>query len=168
MGAPALHPTGSRSPGLSRGHRPERLVECAQLVGSAGSGQSGRVHSSGTDRAHSSARWCVMRVEPLRLEWIEALIDGDAAFTERFGVAVIEGWAGFPEALPHALDAARRHDADPWGSISSSTTTAPSSASAGSRGRPSGERSRSATPSPRPSRPRPGHHGDTNADRLGP
>ena len=29
---------------------------------------------------------------------------------------MIEGWAGFPEALPHALDAARRHDADPWGS----------------------------------------------------
>ena len=57
-----------------------------------------------------------MRVEPLRLEWIEALIDGDAAFTERFGIAVIEGWAGFPEALPYALDAARRHDADPWGS----------------------------------------------------
>jgi hypothetical protein len=40
-------------------------------------------------------------------EWIEALIDGDAAFTERFGIAVIEGWAGFPEALPHALDTAR-------------------------------------------------------------
>ena len=57
-----------------------------------------------------------MRVEPLRLEWIEALIGGDEAFAERFGVAVIEGWAGFPEALPYALDAARRHDADPWGS----------------------------------------------------
>ena len=57
-----------------------------------------------------------MRVEPLRLEWIEALIEGDAAFTERFGIAVIEGWAGFPEALPHALDSARRHSPDPWGS----------------------------------------------------
>jgi RimJ/RimL family protein N-acetyltransferase len=52
----------------------------------------------------------------MQLEWIEALIDGDAAFTERFVIAVIEGWAGFPEALPRALDAARRHDADPWGS----------------------------------------------------
>ena len=41
-----------------------------------------------------------MRVESLRLEWIEALRDGDAAFSERFGIAVIEGWAGFPEALP--------------------------------------------------------------------
>jgi [ribosomal protein S5]-alanine N-acetyltransferase len=56
-----------------------------------------------------------MRVEPLRLEWIEALIDGDATFSKRFGIAVIEGWAGFPEALPHVLDGARRHDADPWG-----------------------------------------------------
>jgi RimJ/RimL family protein N-acetyltransferase len=57
-----------------------------------------------------------MRVEALQLEWIEALINGDAAFTDRFGIAVIEGWAGFPEALPYALDAARRHNADPWGS----------------------------------------------------
>jgi ribosomal-protein-alanine N-acetyltransferase len=57
-----------------------------------------------------------MRVEPLQLEWIEALIEGDAVFTERFGVAVVDGWSAFPEALPHALDAARRHDADPWGS----------------------------------------------------
>ena len=57
-----------------------------------------------------------MRVEPLRLEWIEALIDGDAVFTERFGIPVVEGWAGFPEALPHALVGARHHDADPWGS----------------------------------------------------
>lgn len=56
-----------------------------------------------------------MRVEPLRLEWIDALIDGDDAFTERFGIPVVEGWAGFPEALPHALEGARRHDADPWG-----------------------------------------------------
>jgi RimJ/RimL family protein N-acetyltransferase len=56
-----------------------------------------------------------MRVEPLRLEWIEALVEGDGVFTERFGIPVIEGWAGFPEALPHALEGARRNDADPWG-----------------------------------------------------
>ena len=37
-----------------------------------------------------------MRVEPLRLESIEALIDGDAAFTERFGIKVIEGWPDSP------------------------------------------------------------------------
>ncbi len=57
-----------------------------------------------------------MRVEPLRLEWIEALIEGDVTFTERFGIIVLEGWAGFRDALPHALDAAHRHHADPWGS----------------------------------------------------
>jgi ribosomal-protein-alanine N-acetyltransferase len=57
-----------------------------------------------------------VRVEPLRLAWIEALVEGDATFTDRFGIAVVEGWSGFPEALPHALDAARRQDADPWGS----------------------------------------------------
>jgi len=56
-----------------------------------------------------------MRVEPLRLEWIEALVIDDATFTERFGVPVVDGWAGFPEALPFALEGARRHDADPWG-----------------------------------------------------
>lgn len=57
-----------------------------------------------------------MRVEPLRRAWIEALIDGDAVFTERFGITVIAGWAGFPEALPYAREAAVRRDADPWGS----------------------------------------------------
>jgi len=57
-----------------------------------------------------------MRVEPVRLEWIQALVESDTTFTEQFGIAVIEGWAGFPEALPHALDSARRHDANPWGS----------------------------------------------------
>jgi RimJ/RimL family protein N-acetyltransferase len=57
-----------------------------------------------------------MRVEPMRLEWIEALIDGDATFSERFGIPVVVGWAGFPEALPHVLEAARRQDQDPWGS----------------------------------------------------
>ena len=92
-----------------------------------------------------------MRVESLRLEWIEALIDGDAAFTERFGSAVIEGWAGFPEALPHALDAARRHNADPWGSHLFFDDDA-LVGFGGSRARPPGERSRSATPSPPPAK----------------
>lgn len=52
----------------------------------------------------------------MKLEWIEALVESDAVFTDRFGIAVIEGWAGFPEALPYALEAAGRNDADPWGS----------------------------------------------------
>ncbi|HKV29683.1 MAG TPA: GNAT family protein [Candidatus Dormibacteraeota bacterium] len=46
---------------------------------------------------------------------MEALVAGDDVFTQRFGVTVVAGWAGFPEAIPAALDAARAHDADPWG-----------------------------------------------------
>ena len=93
-----------------------------------------------------------MRVESLRLEWIEALIDGDAAFTERFGIAVIEGWAGFPEALPHALDAARRHNADPWGSHLFFDDDGALVGFGGFKGPPIRERSRSATPSPPPAK----------------
>lgn len=58
----------------------------------------------------------MIRVEPVRVEWLEALLEGDTAFTDRFGIEVVEGWIGFPEALPHALDAARRAPEDPWGS----------------------------------------------------
>lgn len=56
-----------------------------------------------------------VRVEPARLEWLVALAEGDEVFAERFGVPVELGWTGFPEALPYAVEAARRHDADPWG-----------------------------------------------------
>jgi RimJ/RimL family protein N-acetyltransferase len=56
------------------------------------------------------------RVEPARLAWLEALADGDDVFGARYGITVVDGWVGFPEALPAALAAARRHDADPWGS----------------------------------------------------
>jgi RimJ/RimL family protein N-acetyltransferase len=56
-----------------------------------------------------------IRVEPARLDWLTALADGDAVFAERFGVPVEPGWIGFPEALPFAIDAARDHDANPWG-----------------------------------------------------
>lgn len=58
----------------------------------------------------------MIRVEPVRVEWLEALLEGDTAFTDRFGIEVVEGWIGFPEALPHALDAARRTPEGPWGS----------------------------------------------------
>jgi RimJ/RimL family protein N-acetyltransferase len=56
------------------------------------------------------------RREPARLDWLTALAEGDEVFAERFGVPVEPGWIGFPEALPFAVDAAREHDADPWGS----------------------------------------------------
>jgi ribosomal-protein-alanine N-acetyltransferase len=57
-----------------------------------------------------------MRVEPLTLEWIEALVEGDDRFTERFGIPAEEGWAGFPEVLRPTLDGLRRGGVDPWGS----------------------------------------------------
>jgi RimJ/RimL family protein N-acetyltransferase len=56
-----------------------------------------------------------VRVEPARLDWLEALAGSDAAFTERFGIAVVDGWVGFPESLPYAVEGARTHSEDPWG-----------------------------------------------------
>ena len=58
----------------------------------------------------------VVRIEPSRREWLEALVVGDQAFTDRFGIAVVTGWVGFPEALPVVLEGTREHDVDPWGS----------------------------------------------------
>jgi [ribosomal protein S5]-alanine N-acetyltransferase len=58
--------------------------------------------------------WMV-QVLAARVDWLEALIAGDGVFTDRFGIAVVAGWVGFPEALPAALDGARRRSEDPWG-----------------------------------------------------
>jgi RimJ/RimL family protein N-acetyltransferase len=58
----------------------------------------------------------VIRVEPLTLPWIEALAEGDDVFTDRFGIAVVEGWVGFPEAIPFAVEAARAGTSNEWGS----------------------------------------------------
>jgi len=55
-------------------------------------------------------------VVPARLDWLEALAEGDDVFTARFGIAVEPDWAGFPEAIPHAVASARRRSEDPWGS----------------------------------------------------
>ena len=61
--------------------------------------------------------WCLtVRVEPLTLEWIEALVEGDGVFAARFGIPVEAGWEGFPEALRPTLEDVRRNGADPWGS----------------------------------------------------
>ena len=57
----------------------------------------------------------VVRVVPACREWLEALAGGDEVFEERFGIKVAPGWVGFPEALPLAVAAARRHPSDPWG-----------------------------------------------------
>lgn len=56
-----------------------------------------------------------IRVEPLTLEWIEALVEGDDVFHTRFGIPVEADWSGFPEALPAVLEGVRTHGADPWG-----------------------------------------------------
>lgn len=56
-----------------------------------------------------------IQVSLARLEWLEALAEGDAIFTSRFGIAVEPEWAGFPEALPAVISAARQRLDDPWG-----------------------------------------------------
>ena len=56
-----------------------------------------------------------VRALPARLDWLEALTEGDDVFTARFGIPVEPGWLDFPEVLPFALAAAREHDEDPWG-----------------------------------------------------
>ena len=53
----------------------------------------------------------MVRVEVASREWMEALVEGDDAFAERFGIPVEPGWAEFPEVLPWALE----HAPDPWG-----------------------------------------------------
>lgn len=58
----------------------------------------------------------MIRVEPLSLEWIEALAEGDGTFTERFGIPVVAEWLAFPEALPYMLETVRASGASAWGS----------------------------------------------------
>jgi len=55
------------------------------------------------------------RVEPPTLPWLEALAEGDDVFTARFDVPVEPGWAPFPEAISHALEAARAGAPPTWG-----------------------------------------------------
>src|SRR5829696_5090616 len=57
----------------------------------------------------------MVKVLPARVDWLEALVEGDEVFTARFGIPVVAGWVGFPEALPAAIEEARRCPEDPWG-----------------------------------------------------
>jgi RimJ/RimL family protein N-acetyltransferase len=57
-----------------------------------------------------------VRVEPARLDWLEALAESDDTFTTRFGIPAVTGWIGFPESLAYAIDGARATPEDPWGS----------------------------------------------------
>ena len=69
---------------------------------------------SDVDRSGRAAE-AIVEVIPAPLAWLEALAEGDATFTARFGAAVAPGWVGFPEALPHTVEAARLRPEDPWG-----------------------------------------------------
>jgi ribosomal-protein-alanine N-acetyltransferase len=57
----------------------------------------------------------MVRVEPVTRQWAEALAEGDAVFTERFGIPVEDGWSGFPEALPLIVEASQRSGPNDWG-----------------------------------------------------
>lgn len=56
----------------------------------------------------------LVRVEPARLDWLEALADSDESFTEQFGIPVAEGWIGFPESLPYAIEGTRANPDNTW------------------------------------------------------
>jgi RimJ/RimL family protein N-acetyltransferase len=57
----------------------------------------------------------VVRIEPVRPEWAEALQRGDTEFSRQFGVPVEPDWSGFPVALPLVLAAARKDGPHEWG-----------------------------------------------------
>ena len=57
----------------------------------------------------------MVRVEPVRPEWAQALAGGDAVFAERFGIPVEAGWSGFPETLPILLEATKTGPVTQWG-----------------------------------------------------
>lgn len=57
----------------------------------------------------------MIRVEPATLPWMEALAEDDDAFASRFGIPVVRGWAGFPEAIPAVLQGLRDDPEPAWG-----------------------------------------------------
>ena len=57
----------------------------------------------------------MVRVEPATVAWLEALVEGDEVFEERFGIPVEPDWAGFPEAVPLVLAELRDGRAAEWG-----------------------------------------------------
>ncbi len=57
----------------------------------------------------------MVRVEPVTRAWAEALAVGDDVFSQRFGVAVEQDWAGFPEVVPFLVRAASSGTAGEWG-----------------------------------------------------
>lgn len=57
----------------------------------------------------------MVRLKAATLAWMEALAEGDDELTARFGIPVVAGWAGFPEAVPAALHALRADPEPAWG-----------------------------------------------------
>lgn len=75
-----------------------------------------RSSAVGYFRRVTSSLASLVRVEATRLDWLEALAEGDDVFTARFGIPVAEGWIGFPESLPYVLEGLRATpDGDQWG-----------------------------------------------------
>jgi RimJ/RimL family protein N-acetyltransferase len=57
----------------------------------------------------------MVRVEPAKVEWLEALQRGDEAFSAEFGIPVVPEWAQFPEIIPYSLEAQRSGVPAEWG-----------------------------------------------------
>ena len=57
----------------------------------------------------------MVRVERASLSLFEALAVGDEMFAARFRIPVVDGWAVFPEAIPHILDQLRSGGDTGWG-----------------------------------------------------
>ena len=53
-------------------------------------------------------------VRPVTVGMAEALLESGAAFRERFGLAVADGYLAFPEALPATVDALRAGTPPEW------------------------------------------------------
>ena len=51
---------------------------------------------------------------PVTVAHVEALLDGDDVFTERFGWTVVPGYLEFPESLPVTRDALRNGTPPEW------------------------------------------------------
>ena len=55
-----------------------------------------------------------LAVVPVSIAHVEALLEGDDVFTERFGWTVVPGYLDFPEALAATRDALRNGTPPAW------------------------------------------------------
>ena len=122
----------------------ERERRIAEMVDLLRRGEKERAVSRDATTPPRAADDRVVQVLPARLDWLEALQAGDDVFTSRFDIAVVDGWVGFPEALPTQSPAPASGRKMNGARTSSSTSTGHSSGSAGSRANRSTARSNSA------------------------